>query len=60
MFQKGRFDFDRADAVGGDLDDLVRPAGKPEVAVFVDMGRIACVVALCRPRAWRSGLETAA
>ena len=36
--------FDRADAVRGDLDDLVGAAAEPEVAVLVDVGRVAGVV----------------
>ncbi len=39
--EEGRLDLDRADAVVGDLDDLVGAAGEPDVAVLVDVCRVA-------------------
>ena len=64
--QEGRLDLDRADPMAGDLDDLVRATREPDVAVVVDVGRVADVVdrpgsatssqrrsAPARPRAWQ-------
>ena len=41
VLEEGGLDLDRADSVGGDLDHLVRPAGDPDVAVLVDVRRVA-------------------
>ena len=45
MPQERRLDLDRPDPVVGDLDDLVGPAGEPDVAVLVLVRGIADVVA---------------
>ena len=44
MREERALDFDRAEAVRGDLDDLVGAAAEPEVAVLVDVRRVAGVV----------------
>ena len=44
MFQAGALDFDGADAVAGDLDDLVGAAAEPDVAILIDVRRVAGVV----------------
>jgi hypothetical protein len=44
MLQTRAFDFDGADAVARDLDDLVGTAAKPDVSVLVDMRGIAAVI----------------
>src|SRR5207249_12200477 len=44
VLEERALDFNGADAVAGDLDDLVRPAREPDIAVFVDVRRIARVV----------------
>src|SRR5271165_5696436 len=44
MSEKRGFHFDRADAVPGNLNDLVGAAGEPHVAVIVDVCRISAVI----------------
>ena len=44
MAQDGALDLDGADAVRGDLDDLVGAAAEPDVAVLVDLGGVAAEV----------------
>ena len=43
--QEGRLDLDRPDPVIRDLDDLVGPAGEPDVPILVDVRGVADVVA---------------
>jgi hypothetical protein len=41
VLEKRRFHLDGADAVSGDFDNFVGAAGEPDVAVVVDVRRIA-------------------
>jgi hypothetical protein len=71
MLEESRLDLDRADSVVRDLDDLVRPADEPDVAVLVDVRGVPRVVgggcapssparsARARPRASGSAPGTA-
>ena len=44
MREERRFDFDGANAVSGNVHDFIRPPGKPDVAVFIEMGGVACEI----------------
>src|SRR5262245_47126764 len=44
MLQARALDFDGPDAMAGDLDDLVGAAAEPDVAILVDVRRVAAVV----------------
>src|SRR5208283_1685415 len=44
MAKQSGLDFDGADAMTGNLDDLVGTAGKPNITIFVDLRRIAGVI----------------
>ena len=44
MLQARALDFDGADAMAGDLDDLVGAAAEPDVPVLVDVRGVAAVV----------------
>ena len=49
MAQEGALDLDRPEPVAGNLDDLVCPAGEPDIPVGVDMRRVTDVVAARDP-----------
>src|SRR5687767_3534656 len=65
--EEGAFDLDRPETVRRDLDHFVGPTAEPEVAILVDVGRVAGVVRvalgpaeaglLFRPRAIRCGVR---
>src|SRR5664280_1851155 len=44
MAQQSSLDFDGADAMTGNLDDLIGTASKPDITVLVDLRRIASVI----------------
>ena len=48
MFQAGTFDFNSADTMSGDFDDLIRSSTEPDIAIIVDMCRVTAVVHITR------------
>ena len=44
MAQQRGLDFDGSNAMAGDLDDLVCTAGKPHIAIFVDLSRVSRII----------------